>query len=530
MKANARIRLAALSCCVGVLLAANVVSRPAAAEVITSAGKLRAEGSGKVWVYGQGQARFRLLDDGKLIVRHIGDNRVVSNGDGTRLVSGTTLTFIGYKGTVTVSGDKIAAYYSGGRTEFEADGAVRVILAGEGTYKLQDQDPVAWDDYGTTIIMGSPTVSDEDQVWGKTAEYEAQTVAAVREIQSFPAYREWSVAYPEAAVYLVRTHDYYHWCTLYPYAVTALYAHPRWGIWIGGRPRLFGFVAYHDTFVVWYNAHPGFRPYFCHPVVYHTFAHHHPSAFASISVGIAYTEWSWRHPQAAHSLDVGVSVHYKNTRSRTTTVVAAELGLGTAQGRKTAVLRPDERSRLTAPVEIKPDTEAPRGRDRFRVDVNNDGVVDKAETKSVERAWKAETDKKDRKDAVVDAAQVREWIDNNKDGKVRSDELKAASDLPKNVKSAVKDGKRDSSGDPMKSGVVGGDRPVSEVKVIRDSAPPKETRPSFDAGGRAPRGQAGEIAPVTPDSAVPGAEIPGAPRDQTGGDGHDRGPSGRPRR
>ena len=163
---------------------------PAFSEVTSAAGKVRVEGSGQIWAYGQGQAGFRLVDDGKLIVRNVDANRVNSTGSGTKQVNGTTVTFIGFRGTVTVSGNTIALSYTGGQVQFEADGHTRIVLSGKGKYWIADMDAADWDEYGTTITMGSPTVSDEDQVWGDDAEYETKTVAAVQEIRTFPAYQE----------------------------------------------------------------------------------------------------------------------------------------------------------------------------------------------------------------------------------------------------------------------------------------------------------------------------------------------------
>ena len=365
MKTTQRIIRTAVMALVALWMAAFV--KPAFAEITTNAGTVRARGSGEIWSYGQGEVRFNLIDDGKLIVRNIDENRVTSSGYGTRLVDGPTVTFVSYRGTVTIKGDKIAAYYDGGQTEFEAYGDQRLILSGQGTYTIGDGDAADWEDYGTTITMGSPAVAEEDMVWGESAQYEAQTVGAAREIQSFPDYRTWAVQYPEAAVELVQTRDYYFWCSVHPVAVAALYDNPHWSLWVATRPRLVAFVNYHNVFFVWYDSHPVFRPYFHHPVFYHAFLHQHPAAFVGVSVDITIGDWSRRHPVEARTLETHVVIQNKlvvKNKSKTVIKGNAPNVHDLWQGRTAAQIDQDL-----------------RGKNKVRVDLNNDSRIDKNDKK-----------------------------------------------------------------------------------------------------------------------------------------------------
>jgi len=281
----------------------GVLTVPARAEIVTNARSVQAEGTGQMWTYGQGEVQFSLAESGRLIVRHTDENEVTYSGDLSTVIAGTTMTFTGANGNVTVRGESIAAFYEGGGARLLAYGDILMTLAGQGTYMIGGSDSAAWDDYGTTVAMGNPVVADEDQVWGEAAQYEAETAAAVNEIQTAPVYREWADVYPAAAIELVRTRDYYSWCSAYPVAVKALYSSSGWSLWLSVHPRLFAFIGFNNEFVVWCTAHPAFQPYFRHPVFYASFVHAHPQALRNVPANLSYQDWSRAHRREALVLE-----------------------------------------------------------------------------------------------------------------------------------------------------------------------------------------------------------------------------------
>jgi len=275
---------------------------------------LRAEGEGEAWAYGGGSVEWRLSGAGTLEVRETSGNTVTAGGTGARVVRDGTSSFIGYKGTVTVEGDRIACHFVGGSLELKARGDARIILAGTGKYWGDDDGAKQWNPYGETFSLGDPPDTDWDEFIVGDAQYQAQTSAAVREIRSFPAYSRWAVDYPDAAVLLLDTRSYHDWCSLHPTAVAALYAWPGWDTWVVTRPRLCIFVRHHHAYLDWCRRYPTFAVYFWHPTVYYSWARRHPLELSAISVDLSYNDWACRYPAAAAAITTFRSVRIEPER------------------------------------------------------------------------------------------------------------------------------------------------------------------------------------------------------------------------
>ena len=186
-----------------VILMATVFAAPSLAveSEIEGAGAVQAQGKGEVWAFGRGAVEYKMFGEGPLVVRNVLDNSISSDGSGTRTIEGTTVTYTAFKGTVTINGPSISAHFEGGSVVLHGRARGSVVLAGAGTYRRDDNEPKDWQEAGSTVLMGLP--EDEENADLEDAEYEAQTVGVVEEIQAFPHYQVWASTYPSAAVVLV---------------------------------------------------------------------------------------------------------------------------------------------------------------------------------------------------------------------------------------------------------------------------------------------------------------------------------------
>jgi len=285
-----------------VILMAAVFAAPSLAveSEIEGGGAVQAQGKGEVWAFGRGAVEYRMFGEGTLAVRNVLDNSISSDGSGTRAIEGTTVTYTGFKGTVTIDGPSISAHFEGGPVVFHGRGRGSVVLAGAGTYRRDDNEPKDWQKAGSTVLMGLP--EDAENADLEDAEYEAETVAVVEEIRAFPYYHVWASTYPSAAVVLVRTRRYYDWCERFPVAWAALYSHRGWRVWISARPFVSVFFGRHHSYVTWRRTYPVYGVYLRHPHAYHRWRTRYPRAHSAISFSLSYGHWSRRHPAAAHRL------------------------------------------------------------------------------------------------------------------------------------------------------------------------------------------------------------------------------------
>ncbi|MFH1731027.1 MAG: hypothetical protein ABIF82_05160 [Planctomycetota bacterium] len=291
-----------------VILVASVFAAPspAAESEIEGAGAVQAQGKGEVWAFGRGAVEYKMFGEGTLAVRNVLDNSISSDGSGTRTIEGTTVTYTAFKGTVTINGPSISANFEGGLVAFHGRGRGSVVLAGAGTYRRDDNEPKDWQKAGSTVLMGLP--EDEESADLEDAEYEAQTVAVVEEIQTLPHYQVWASTYPSAAVVLVRTRRYYDWCERFPVAWAALHSHRGWSVWVSARPFVSVFLANHDSYVTWRRTYPVYGVYLRHPHAYYLWRTRYPEAYVAVSVRVSHTDWARTYPAAAHRLTRRVAV------------------------------------------------------------------------------------------------------------------------------------------------------------------------------------------------------------------------------
>lgn len=284
------------------ILMAAVFAAPSLAveSEVEGAGAVQAQGKGEVWAFGRGAVEYKMFGEGTLAVRNVLDNSIRSDGSGTRAIEGTTVTYTAFKGTVTINGPSISAHFEGGLVVFHGRGRGSVVLAGAGTYRKDDNEPKDWKKAGSTVLMGLP--EDAENADLEDAEYEAQTVAVIEVIQTFPYYHAWAFTYPSAAVVLLRTRSYYDWSDQYPIAWAALYSHRGWGVWVSAHPFVSAFFGYHHSYATWRRTYPVYGVYLRHPHAYHRWRTRYPRAHSAISFSSSYGDWSRRHPAAAQRL------------------------------------------------------------------------------------------------------------------------------------------------------------------------------------------------------------------------------------
>ena len=284
------------------LAAAMAAPARAADDPVASLGSILAKGTGQVWVFGNGEAEFKMDGSGKLVVKNMLANRIVVRGSGSRVAGNNEVTYLAHRGRVTVKGATMSAHFSGGSVEVRAQGSGRVVFAGKGQFWLDDQTAAKdWGEYGTIVAMGNGA-DDALDAQAEDALYDRQTVRAVADIRTFPYYSHWSLRYPEAALVLGGTRNYYDWYSRYPTAALSLYAYPTWGIWLDSRCGLLFFLGYHGSYISWYASYPWFGSYFSHPYSYYRWHRRHRDAHDGARHYRSYGDWARRYPSAARSL------------------------------------------------------------------------------------------------------------------------------------------------------------------------------------------------------------------------------------
>ncbi len=276
---------------------------PAVAATAEATTRLRLEGKGEFWVYGRGIASVRLLGSGSLTVRNVLENKIRITGLQSAIDIADTVRLEDHRGMANIEGEKIALHFEGGRAEFEGRGAFTAVLAGEGTYWLDDAAPSDWGDFGTIVAAGSDVDSGEFDSEVEDAVYEARSTRVVTVIREFPSYRAWSTRYPSAAGALIRTRNFSVWAGLYPSAYYGLIGYNGWSYYIAYRPYAWDFLHRHRTYVTWVGRYPRYGTYLRHPYAYHRWRRRHPNAHRAVGRHRSYVVWASGHPRAARRLE-----------------------------------------------------------------------------------------------------------------------------------------------------------------------------------------------------------------------------------
>jgi len=130
-----------------------------AQETITEVGILIADGDGTIALNGSGEVMIE--GDGTLFIVDRTDTATIEVENTKRIRrqkkktrGNTVYVYNRFEGTATIKGDDIAVVMEGINISISVSGTGAMLVAGDGTFTLDTDDPQPWLDEGVLITIG----------------------------------------------------------------------------------------------------------------------------------------------------------------------------------------------------------------------------------------------------------------------------------------------------------------------------------------------------------------------------------------